>query len=99
MTVSAEIDNTFVNFFGVVDAAIRDADDISKACVKLENVKSLTGLELQGLIGEQKWSDIDVQFHEKVLDVQSQVSKPFNCWFNIFTIFRLSSLCLFVFCF
>lgn len=73
MATAAEIDCTFTNFFGVVSASLRDSGDISKTCVELETAKSLDDVKLKGLLDIQRWSECDVQFHDKTVSTQTQV--------------------------
>lgn len=73
MNTSAEVDQTFVNFFGSVGTFIRNAFNISKDCENLQNARFLEDLELNGIMGSQKWSDVDLKYHQQILAIQTQV--------------------------
>lgn len=69
MNAPCELDQTFSNFFAVVGAAMRETFEVSQL-----NTESLKDVKLTGLATEQRWHESDLQFHQKVLNCQEQVS-------------------------
>lgn len=69
---AAEIDQSFVNFFGIVQSFIRSSFEYKDVCEALNNGISLDALALGGLLATQSWDDNDRAFHAAVQATETE---------------------------
>lgn len=72
MQAAAEVDKSFVNFFGAVAAALREGD-LAKNTDLLLDAKKLGDVFLQGILKEQRWDKDDEEFHQNIIATQEEV--------------------------